>query len=105
MRIRIIIITVYHSQSDNQSEHTNQIIEIVLQYALKEASNADFIDFLSAFKQIFNNSINAFTDQTFNEIIYKFNLTNFFDVITNNDAKKFETEHKICQQKAQDSIV
>ena len=57
-----MIITVYHSQSDDQSECTNQTAEIVLQYALKKTSNADFTDFLSAFKQIFNNSINAFTD-------------------------------------------
>src|SRR5436190_23043411 len=105
MRIRIMITMIYHSQFNSQSEHTNQITEIVLQYALEEASNADFTNFLSAFKQMFNNSMNTFTDQIFNEIIYEFNLTNFFDVITDSDAKKFETEHKIHQQKAQDSII
>ena len=100
-----MIITIYHSQSDSQSEHTNQTAEIVLQYALEEASNADFTDFLPAFKQMFNNNVNTFTGQIPNEIIYEFNLTNSFDVITDDDAKKFETEHKIHQQKAQDSIV
>ena len=30
MRVRIMIITVYHSQSDDQSEHTNQIAEVIL---------------------------------------------------------------------------
>ena len=54
---------------------------------------------------MFNNSINTFTEQISNEIIYEFNLTDFFDMITDDDAKKFETEHKIHQQKAQDSIV
>ena len=53
---------------------------------------------------MFNNNINIFTKQISNEIIYKFNLTDFFDIIANNDAKKFETEHKIHQQEAQDSI-
>ena len=62
MRIRITIIIIYHSQFNDQSKHINQITEIVLQYVLEKASNADFTDFLSAFKQIFNNSINAFTD-------------------------------------------
>ena len=100
-----MIIMIYHSQSDDQSEHTNQITEIVLQYALEKALNTDFTDFLSAFKQMFNNSMNAFTDHIFNEIIYEFNLTNFFDMITDDNAKKFETKHKIHQQKAQDSIV
>ena len=71
---------------------------------MKDTSNADFTDFLSAFKWVFNNSINAFTEQTSNEIIYEFNLADFFDIIADNNAKKFETEHKIHQQEAQDSI-
>src|SRR5947207_15437562 len=104
MRIRIMIITVYHSQSDDQFKHINQIIEIVLQYTLEEASNADFTDFLSAFKQMFNNSINIFTEQISNKIIYEFNLADFFDMIINNNAKKFETKHKIYQQEVQNSI-
>src|SRR5204863_756194 len=103
MKIRITIITVYHSQFNDQSECTNQITEIVLQYILKDALNADFINFLSAFKQVFNNSINAFIRQTSNEIIYEYNLTNFFDMITNRAAKKLETEHKIHQQEVQNS--
>ena len=84
MRIRITIITIYHSQFNNQFECTNQIIKVALQYALKDISNTDFINFLSAFKQMFNNNINAFTKQISNEM-------------TDSDAKKFETEHKIHQ--------
>ena len=76
-----------------------------MQYILEKALTVDFTDFLSAFKQIFNNSINIFTEQISNKIIYKFNLADFFDVITDDDAKKFETEHKIHQQKAQDLII
>ena len=105
IEIRIMITTVYHSQFNNQSEYINQIVKIILQYALEEASNADFINFLSAFKQMFNNSINAFTEQTSNEIIYGFDLTDSFDMITDDDAKKFKAEHKIHQQETQDSIV
>ena len=45
-----MITTVYHSQSDDQFEHINQTAEIVLQYALKEASNDNFTDFLLTFK-------------------------------------------------------
>ena len=100
MRIKIIIIIIYHSQFDDQSECTNQITEIILQYVLEKTSTADFTDFLSAFKQIFNNNINIFTEQTSNKIIYKFNFANFFDMIINNNAKKFEMKHKIHQQEA-----
>ena len=71
-----------------------------MQYALEKASNTDFIDFLSEFKQIFNNSINAFIEWISNKIIYKFNLTNFFDMIADDNARKFEVKHKIHQQEA-----
>ena len=66
--------------------------------------NADFINFLSAFKQVFNNNINAFTEQTSNEIIYKYNLTNFFDMIIDKTVQEFKTEHKIHQQTVQNLI-
>ena len=104
MKIRIIIITIYHSQFNSQLEHTNQTAEVVLQYVLKDISDADFTDFLSAFKQIFNNSINTFTDQTFNEIIYEFNFADFFNVISDSNVRKFEAEYKIHQQETQDLI-
>ena len=90
-----MIITVYHSQFDNQSEYTNQIIKIALWYALKKASIADFTDFLSAFKWVFNNSINTFIEQISNKIIYEFNLTDSFNMIADDDVKKFEMKHKI----------
>ena len=99
-----MITTIYHSQFNDQFERTNQIIKIVLQYALEEALNANFINFLLAFKQMFNNSINAFTRQTSNEIVYEFNLIDSFDMIIDSDARKFEAEHKIHQQKTQDLI-
>ena len=53
---------------------------------------------------MFNNSINAFIRQISNEIIYEYNLTDFFDVITDRAVKEFETECKIHQQEAQNSI-
>ena len=95
-----MIITVYHSQSDDQFEHTNQIAEIILQYVLEKALNVDFTNFLSIFKWVFNNNVNAFTDWTLNEIIYEFNLADFFDMISDSDARKFKVKHKIHQQKA-----
>ena len=64
-------------------------------YALKKTSNAHFTDFLLVFKWVFNNNVNAFTDQIFNEIIYEFNFTNFFNIINDNNARKFKAEHKI----------
>ena len=44
---------------------------------------------------MFNNNINAFTEQTSNKIIYEFNLTDSFDMIVDSNAREFEAEYKI----------
>src|SRR5438046_1814507 len=104
MRIRISITTAYHAQSDDQSERINQTAEIAMCYASEQASDVDFIKFLSAMKHIFNNSINASISQFSNEIIYDFNLTDSFNIVAEEDTKNFEAECKIHQQETQNLI-
>src|SRR5947207_12155780 len=104
MSTRISITTAYHVQSDDQSEQINQIMKITLYFIQERNSDTEFIKFLSAFKQVFNNNFNVFTDCSFNEIIYNFKLANSFDIVTADAAEDFETQQKIHQQKVQDSI-
>ena len=104
MSIRILTTTAYHAQSDDQSEWINQMMKIALCFAQERNSDTEFIEFLSAFKWVFNNSFNVFTDCFLNEIIYSFKLADSFDIVTADIAKDFETQQKIHQQKAQDSI-
>ena len=96
--------TAHHSQFNDQSEQTNQTMKIALQFAQEKNSDIEFMKFLSAFKQVFNNSFNTSTDCLFNEIIYRFKLANFFDIVMTDEAKDFEAQQKMHQQKAQDSI-
>ncbi|KAN0085522.1 hypothetical protein V8E54_001989 [Elaphomyces granulatus] len=98
MRARISTAT---AQSDEQSERTNQTVEIALRYDLE--LNPD-TEFLPAFKRVFNNSVNASTGRSPNQIIYGFNLADSFGVVTEGDAKDFKAERKAHQQEAQDSI-
>ena len=44
------MMTAHHSQSDDQSEQTNQMMKIALQFAQERNSDIEFIEFLSAFK-------------------------------------------------------
>ena len=104
MSTRISTITAYHAQSDDQSEQINQMIKIALCFAQERNSDTEFIKFLSAFKQVFNNNFNVFTDCSLNEIIYSFKLADLFDIVTTDAVEDFETQQKIHQQKAQDSI-
>ena len=80
------------------------MIKIALCFAQEKNSDTEFIKFLSAFKQVFNNNFNVFTDCFLNEIIYDFKLADSFDIVTADAAEDFETQQKIHQQKVQDSI-
>ena len=50
MSTRISTTTVYHAQSDDQSEQINQMMKITLYFIQKRNSDTEFIKFLSAFK-------------------------------------------------------
>ena len=104
MSIRISTTTAYHAQSDDQSKQINQMMKIALYFTQEKNSDTEFIEFLSAFKQVFNNNFNVFTDCFLNEIIYDFKLADLFDIMTADTAENFETQQKIHQQKTQDSI-
>ena len=91
MSTRISITTAYHAQSDDQLKQINQMMKIALCFAQEKNSDIEFIEFLSAFKQVFNNNFNVFTDCFLNEIIYSFKLANLFDIITVDTAEDFET--------------
>ena len=92
MSTRISTITAYHAQSDDQSEQINQTIKIALYFIQERNSDTEFIEFLSAFKQVFNNSLNVFTNCFLNEIIYSFKLADLFDIVTADTAENFETQ-------------
>ena len=91
---------IHHSQSDDQSEWTNQMMKIALWFAQEKNSDIEFMKFLSAFKQVFNNSLNTSTDHLLNEIIYEFKLADFFNIVMTDEAKDFEAQWKMHQQKA-----
>ena len=79
-------------------------MKIALYFVQERNFDIEFIKFLSAFKQVFNNSFNVFTDCFFNKIIYNFKLANLFDIMTADTAEDFKIQQKIHQQKVQDSI-
>ena len=72
-------------------------MKIILCFAQEKNSDTEFIEFLSAFKQVFNNNFNIFTDHFLNEIIYSFKLANLFNIMTADAAEDFETQQKIHQ--------
>ena len=79
-------------------------MKIALCFAQERNSDIKFIEFLSAFKQVFNNNFNIFINYFFNEIIYDFKLADLFDIMITDIVEDFEIQQKIHQQKAQNLI-
>ena len=92
MSTRISTTIAYHIQSDDQLKWINQTMKIALYFVQERNSDTEFIKFLSAFKQVFNNNFNVFTDHFFNEIIYSFKLADLFDIMTTDAVEDFETQ-------------
>jgi hypothetical protein len=72
VEIDLLINAAYHSQIDEQSERTNQIIEIALRYLLTENSDLAWHETLSSLQQTFMN-IKTFTEHSPNETLYEMN--------------------------------
>jgi hypothetical protein len=99
MGARISTTTAYHPQSNGQSERTNQTAEIALRYDLELNPDTDFTEFLPAFKRVFNNSVNASTGRSPNQITHSFNLADSFGVVTEGDAKTSRQNAKYTSKK------
>jgi hypothetical protein len=65
--------TAYHSQSDDQSERTNQTIEIALRYLLTSNSNLSWHEALSSLQHDLMNFV-IFTNFTSNQTLYEVNI-------------------------------
>jgi hypothetical protein len=93
LKTDLLINTIYHSQIDDQSEQTNQTIEIALRYLLTSKSNLSWHEILSSLQQRFMNTI-TFTEHSSNETLYEMNtrsqltLLNESDVVIENELTR-----------------
>ena len=73
LEVRLLYSTAYHSQTDDQFERTNQMIEIALRFYLTTMNNsADWPKILLRLQRHFNNSHSVTTRKTPNETSYEF---------------------------------
>ena len=96
LKIALLYITIYHFQTNEQSERTNQIVKITLKYFLMKNDVIDFITLLSSIQTVMNNSINVFTNVFSNEIFYEFKILKVTNLL-NNDVVKMKIENDISK--------
>ena len=95
----ILISTVYHSQTDDQSERINQFIEIVLRFHVIAHSNDEWIDVLSFIQVENNNVVHVIIDYVSNELVYEFKINDTLNMLT---KLLFEKYNQLRQIKRDD---
>ena len=96
LKVALLYITIYHFQTNEQSERTNQIVKIALKYFLIKNDVIDFITLLLSIQAVMNNSTNVFTDVFSNEIFYKFKVLKVTNLL-NNDVVRTKAENDISK--------
>ena len=86
--MQFLIFVVYHSQINDQNERINQIVEIVLRYALIINLDLDWMIFLSILRTRLNDLFNASIDFFFNEIIMKFKTRDSLALLKHDELLK-----------------
>ena len=73
-KLGVVLLTTiaYHAQTNEQSERTNQTVEIAIRYLV--TTNIDVISFFLSLQTQFNNFSNSIIDQFSNDIIYEFKI-------------------------------
>ena len=88
LSVQFLAFVVYHSQTNDQSERTNQIVEIVLRYALTINLDLDWMIFLSILRARLNNFFNASIDLSSNEIIMRSKTRDSFALLRHDESSK-----------------
>jgi hypothetical protein len=103
----------YHLSTDQQFERINQTIEIVMRFTLMQNQITNFTKLLSSIQAFMNNSVNAFIDFFFNEVLYDFKVIEILNMLNlaaltrvddENSLTTLEQEREILRTKTEEAI-
>ncbi len=105
LEVTLHFTTTYHSSADEQSERTNQTIEIIMRYAIMKEK--EFIRFISFIQVSLNNFVNTSTNLSSNEVLYEFKMKkslNFLRIEDENSATILKEDRIILKKKVEKAI-
>ena len=107
LNTKLLTFTAYHSQIDDQSEHTNQTVKITLHYYFMTSSDENFINILLYLQNYLNNFWNAFTDYALNELLYRFCINDILNALSSTDlsSEDYICLHQIYWEEAEQIII
>ena len=81
LKIKLLYTTIYHSQTDDIFERTNQTMKIIFRFHIQVLKNSkDWFKIFDALQRKLNNSRNS-TSKSLNEICYEFTSLRNSDLI------------------------
>ncbi len=86
MNVALHFTIVYHSSTDDQSERTNQTIEITIRFSLMKSQISDFTKLLLFIQTFMNNASNVSIGLFSNEILYGFKVTKPLNLLNDTNA-------------------
>ncbi len=102
LNISMFYSTVYHSQTNDVNERTNQILKIALRYCIQELHDSiRWIIALWKFQSVFNNTRFVITEKISNELLYEITSNLSLDISSSN---KIVDNHTQLRKKAQNVI-
>ena len=105
LKVSLLILTTYHSQTNDQFKHTNQILKIALKFWLFNSKNEDWIFVLSYFTTSFNNFVNVNTKVISNELSYDFRVNDSFVLLKNLSTKNYNQLRQMKRDFVEKAIV
>ena len=91
LNVSFLISIVDHSQTNEQFEKSNQTVEIAVRFLT--ANELNIFAALSSIQTQFNNSFNATTDLTLNQIVYEFKTKETISFINDQTLEEFFIEN------------
>lgn len=105
--VSLLTSTAYHAQTDGQSERSNQTVEIAIRFLTSNDPDVDIIAALPTIQSQLNNSPNASTALSPNEIIYGFKVRDTISALNLERIKRNESttnRRQEYQAEASDAI-
>ena len=101
----MLTFTIWHSQTNEQFERTNQIIEIVIRFHITTHSNDDWTKILFFLQTENNNVKHVITDFAFNELIYEFKINDTFEMLSDLSSENFNRLRQIKREEIESIMI
>ena len=98
LKTTIFIFTIYHLQTNDQSERINQFVEIVLRFHIIAHLDDEWIDVLSFIQIDNNNVVHVITEYVSNELVYEFKINDILSMLADLSSENYNQLRQIKRE-------